>query len=76
MIERKGLIIYFENENMLKSLDPSIFNVYYVSKKENYAVVYFDANRYKQVVEILGKIKEVTSFADCENEIAAFSFEK
>ena len=76
MIERKGLIVYFDDQNALSQLDKSIFNVYYVSKKENYAVIYFDANRYKQVIEIIGKIKGIVSFADCENEIGTFSFEK
>ena len=36
MIERKGLIVYFENEEVLNKLDKNIVNIYYVSKKNKY----------------------------------------
>ena len=40
MIERKGLIVYFDNKEALNALDKNIVNIYYVSDKNNYAIIY------------------------------------
>ena len=35
MIERKGLIVYFEDKEVLNKLDKNVVNIYYVSERNN-----------------------------------------
>lgn len=74
MIERKGLIVYFENEEVLNKLDKNIVNIYYVSKKNKYAIIYCDLNRYKPLCQQLTSMKGIVSFEDSQNEVEANSF--
>ena len=74
MIERKGLIVYFENEEVLNKLDKNIVNIYYVSKKNKYAIIYCDLNRYKPLCQQLTSRKGIVSFEDSQNEVEANSF--
>lgn len=74
MIERKGLIVYFENEEVLNKLDKNIVNIYYVSKKNKYAIIYCDLNRYKPLCQQLASMKGIVSFEDSQNEVEANSF--
>ena len=74
MIERKGLIIYFETEEVLEKLDKSIVNIYYVSKTNKYAIVYCDLNRYKPLCAQLSNMPGILSFEDSNNNVEANSF--
>ena len=76
MIERKGIIVYFNEEKTLNRLDKSLVNVYYVSKNNKYAIIYFDAKKYKNVVEMIGKIQDFYKFEDVANNIGDFTFEQ
>ena len=64
MIERKGLVLYFENKDVLNKLDKRFLNIYYISEKNNYAIIYCDANRFKHYMEELPKIEGVTEVID------------
>ena len=61
MIQRKGLIVYFENKEVLEKLDKTVVNIYYVSEKNKYAIIYCDLNInkfhiiYKQIKDTLNK---------------------
>ena len=74
MIERKGIIVYFEDKEVLNTLDKSIVNVYYVSEKQNYAVIYCDANRYKPLCAKLSHTPGIISFEDSLLEVENNSF--
>ena len=74
MIERKGLIVYFETEEVLEQLDKTIVNIYYVSKKNKYATIYCDANRYKPLCAQLSNMPGIISFEDSNNNVEANSF--
>jgi uncharacterized protein YlbG (UPF0298 family) len=74
MIERKGIIVYFENKEVLNTLDKSIVNIYYVSEKQNYAVIYCDLNRYKPLCAKLSQTPGVISFEDSLLEVEKNSF--
>ena len=74
MIERKGIIIYFEDKEVLEQLDKSIVRIYYVSEREKYAIVYCDMNRYKPLCTQLSQMKGVISFEDSMNNVEANSF--
>lgn len=74
MIERKGLIVYFDNKEAIELLDKTIVNVYYVSEKNNYAIIYCDSNRYKPLCATLSQTPGITGFEDSLLEVENNSF--
>lgn len=74
MIERKGIIVYFENKEVLEKLDKSVVNIYYVSEKNKYAIMYCDLNRYKPLCNQLSKMDGIISFEDSMSNVEANSF--
>ena len=74
MIERKGLIVYFNDKEVLKSLDKTVVNIYYVSEKNNYAVIYCDSNRYKPLCAQLKSLSGITGFEDSLFEVEKNEF--
>ena len=74
MIERKGLIVYFEEKEVLEKLDKSVVRIYYVSEKEKYAIIYCDLNRYKPLCNQLSQTQGIVSFEDLLNNVEANSF--
>ena len=74
MIERKGLIVYFENKEVLNKLDKNVVNIYYVSERNNYAIIYCDLNRYKPLCSQLSTMKGLISFEDSMSNVEANSF--
>jgi uncharacterized protein YlbG (UPF0298 family) len=69
MIQRKGLIVYFENKEVLEKLDKTVVNIYYVSEKNKYAIIYCDLNRYKPLCSQLSQMKGIKSFEDSMNNV-------
>ena len=74
MIQRKGIIVYFTDKEVLKELDKTIVNIYYVSEKNNYAMIYCDSNRYKPLCAQLKGIKGITGFEDSLFEVEKNEF--
>ena len=74
MIQRKGIIVYFEKKEVLDKLDKSVVNIYYVSEKNKYAIIYCDLNRYKPLCNQLSQMKGITSFEDSMNNVEDYGF--
>ena len=74
MIQRKGIIVYFEKKEVLEQLDKTVVNIYYVSEKNKYAIIYCDLNRYKPLCSQLSQMKGIVSFEDSMNNVEANSF--
>ena len=74
MIERKGLIVYFEDKEVLNKLDKNVVNIYYVSERNNYAIISCDLNRYKPLCSQLQTMKGIISFEDSMSNVEANSF--
>ena len=74
MIQRKGIIVYFETKEVLEQLDKTVVNIYYVSEKNKYAIIYCDLNRYKPLCNQLSQMKGILSFEDSMNNVEANSF--
>ena len=74
MIQRKGIIVYFETKEVLEQLDKTVVNIYYVSEKNKYAIIYCDLNRYKPLCSQLSQMKGIVSFEDSMNNVEANSF--
>lgn len=53
MVERKSLVVYFTTDEYLKSLAKKDINIYYVSKNQKYAILYFDKEKESEVLSLL-----------------------
>lgn len=71
MVNRKSLIVYFKTKKVLDSIDPKI-NVYYVSNKRNYAVLYMDLSIYEKTKTELLKAKGVKTIVESKFELEKF----
>ena len=60
--------------NFEKNLYKNVVNIYYVSEKNNYAVIYCDLNRYKPLCSQLQTMKGIISFEDSMSNVEANSF--
>lgn len=74
MVERKSVVIYYNNEDFVRSLTKKDINVYYISKKNSYAVLYFDRNKEVEIVEYLKNNKAITSIEDSLIPYGEYSF--
>lgn len=74
MLQRRSLIIYFQNADFFKTIDKGMMSVYYISEKNKYAVVYFDAAREKSVRKYLDRYKDITSIEESLLEVENIKF--
>jgi len=51
-----------------------LVNLFYVSEKEKYALIYFDVNKKKAVIDALKKNPGITSFEDALTEVDKYQF--
>lgn len=73
MIERRSLVIYFDDSNMVKGLRKDI-RVEYVSSKQNYAIIYFDLKHEKEILKYLSEQKWITSIEKSEVAYEKYAF--
>lgn len=76
MVKRKSLIVYFRNAkalegNALEGLEKYV-SVAYVSTKTNYAVLYCDENRAKQIRNTLINTKGITEVSESKLPMETF----
>lgn len=71
MVKRKSLVVYFKNDNFIKTLDRGI-NVSYVSKKNKYAILYMDECRVKGIKINLQRTKGVLDILDSNVALETF----
>lgn len=73
MVERKSVVVYFNNEDFIRQLSKKDINVYYISKTSSYAILYFDKNKEAEVMHILNN-KAITSIETSEIPFDSYSF--
>lgn len=73
MIERKSLVIYFDDINMVKGLRKDI-RVQYASAKSNYAIIYFNLKHEKEVLKYLDEQKWIKSIEKSEVAYEKYAF--
>lgn len=71
MVSRKSLIVYFKSKKVLENINPKV-NVYYVSNKRNYAVLYMDSNICDKVKNDLSQIRGVKTIVESQFELETF----
>lgn len=60
-VERARIIVTFETNNLRQILNNRKTNIYYVSTKENYAIVYCDKREENKILQL---IKDSSSVLD------------
>ncbi len=73
MVERRSLVIYFDDSNLIKGLRKDI-RVQYVSLKSNYAIIYFDLKHEKEILKYLNDQKWITSIEKSEVAYEKYAF--
>lgn len=71
MVNRKSLIVYFKTKKVLDNINPNV-NVYYISQKRNYAVLYMDSKICDKVKEELTHMKGVKTVVESKFELESF----
>lgn len=72
-IERQGLVIYYNNDAVMKYLRKDI-RVHYKSKKNSYAVIYFDKKHEDEIIKYLSSNQGITKIEKSELEYNLYSF--
>ena len=73
MVERRSLVIYFDDSNLIKGLRKDI-RVQYVSLKSNYPIIYFDLKHEKEILKYLNDQKWITSIEKSEVAYEKYAF--
>lgn len=71
MVSRKSLIVYFKSKKVLDNLNPKV-NIYYISNKRNYAVLYMDLNICDKVKNELLQVRGVKTIVESKFELETF----
>lgn len=72
---RQGLVIYYNNDAAIKYLRRDI-RIHYVSKKENYAVIYFNKAQEEEIINELKSNQGITKIEKSKLEYDLYSFTK
>ncbi len=70
MVERKALIVYYNDPLIIDKLNN--VNVYYKSKKMNYAIVYVDKENYQKLYNFLSNSSMVDDLEEAPNVLCEF----
>ncbi len=75
MVNRKGIIIYYNNDKFMKEID-NIINVTYISKKNKYIIGYCDEKRYEGYKSQILKLKGVNEISESLVDLEDYCFEE
>lgn len=73
-VKRQAIVINFDDSFNVDAFDKTIFNVYYISKKLRYCIVYFDCEKYDAVKHILSRMCGIKSYNDSLFEVEKIVF--
>jgi uncharacterized protein YlbG (UPF0298 family) len=71
---KKGVAIYFKDQSVLSRLDTKIIDIYYVSLKAHYAVLYVDKKNFDYVVSEFRKNNLITDVLTSEIPYEKYAF--
>lgn len=57
MVKRKGIVVYFRSNKVLKKLSQFKINITYVNKLGKYLTGYVDENEYEKIEKSLKKMR-------------------
>jgi uncharacterized protein YlbG (UPF0298 family) len=59
MVKRKGIVVYFRSNKVLKKLSEFNINITYVNKLGKYLTGYVDEKQFDEIAKSLKKIKQI-----------------
>ncbi len=74
MIKRKGIVVYFRNNRVIKKLKQFDINITYINKLGKYLTGYVDNNKYEEIEFNLKKLKHVKKVESSKFDMEELNF--
>lgn len=74
MINRKGIIVYFQTPKVIQEIEKQGIAVVYKNEKRNYLVGYVDKNQFDRVKKQLEGMKNVKKVEESLLDMEQFAF--
>lgn len=74
MIERRSVVVYYNNENYVRSLAKKDVNIYFICKASQYAILYYDKSREEEIMSILNSTNVITKILKSDIPYEKYSF--
>ncbi|MCL2521543.1 MAG: DUF2129 domain-containing protein [Erysipelotrichales bacterium] len=74
MFKRKSLIVFYNNNQALSTLESLNVNLVYKSERLSYAVIYFDEERTKQIFGTLNNNSHITGISESKTSMEHMFF--
>ncbi|HOP57373.1 MAG TPA: DUF2129 domain-containing protein [Bacillota bacterium] len=74
MVNRKGIIVYFQSKKIVKEVEKTGVNVVYINPKAKYLTGYIDASEYEKARKQIQKIRLVRKVEESLVDMEEFSF--
>jgi len=74
MVKRKGIVVYFRSNKILKKLKHYDINITYVNKLGKYLTGYVNESKYDEIKKALQKIKLIKKVESSRVDMDEFSF--
>jgi len=74
MIKRKGIVVYFRNNRVIKKLKQFDINITYINKLGKYLNDYVDNNKYEEIERNLKKLKHVKKVESSKFDMEELNF--
>ncbi|MFW5888931.1 MAG: DUF2129 domain-containing protein [Bacillota bacterium] len=74
MIKRKGIVIYFRNNRVIKKIKKFDINIAYINKLGKYLTGYVDESKYEEIKHNLKRLKHVKKIESSKIEMEELNF--
>jgi len=74
MFKRKSLIVFYDNNQVLSTLESLNVNLVYKSERLSYAIIYFDEERTKQIIGTLNNNNHITEVTESKTSMEHMFF--
>ncbi|MDP2424865.1 MAG: DUF2129 domain-containing protein [Candidatus Izemoplasmatales bacterium] len=74
MIQRKGIITYFQSAKVVSEIEKLGVNIAYKNEKRGYCIGYVDENQFSRIKKQIEALKNVKKVEESLLEMEQFSF--
>lgn len=74
MIDRKGIVIYFANKKVIKTIKQQKVNIAYINQNGKYLTGYCNAEDYPQIKKVLKKHRLIRKVDESKVDMPAIDF--
>jgi len=76
VIKRKGIVVYFRSNKVLKKISKFNINITYVNKLGKYLTGYVNEDQFDQIKQDLKRIKQIKYVDSSKVDMESFSFSR